>query len=355
MNDLLEKLDKLALFFLIYTIVFIVFFKTLNYTLPFVLAFLFAFILKKPTQKLITRFKLKNSTASLITTLIFFAIILSLLIWGITSLTQEFIQLGKNTQVYLSKNSSNISASLTSTLADFQKRFNDLDPNLLDAVNKNLSSLISKASNLTVSFTGKVVSGFLIVIAYIPYMIMVILFTLLGTYFFTKDLSSAKGLVNKIIPQSKSDKLFYIISQGKKMLGNYLISYMIIIAITFMETIVVFLFFKVKYAVILSLICALFDILPILGIGAIYIPLSIIYFFIVKNYVTAFGILISYVLVSIIRQLIEPKIVSSSLGIHPVAVLAALFIGLKANGISGMIYCTFLVVFYKILKSVNVL
>ncbi len=113
--------------------------------------------------------------------------------------------------------------------------------------------------------------------------------------------------------------------------------------------------FKVKYAVILSIICAIADLLPILGIGTIYIPLAIIYFFFIKNYIAAFGIIISYVLVSIIRQIIEPKIVSSSLGIHPVAVLAALFIGLKANGLSGIVFCIFLVVFYNIFKKVDIL
>jgi len=111
----------------------------------------------------------------------------------------------------------------------------------------------------------------------------------------------------------------------------------------------------VKYAVILSIIAAIFDILPILGIGGIYIPLALIYMFIQKDYFTSFGILIWYIVVTVVRQILEPKIVSSSLGIHPVAVLASIFIGLKVNGLSGMFFCIFLVVFYKVLKSVEVL
>lgn len=129
---------------------------------------------------------------------------------------------------------------------------------------------------------------------------------------------------------------------------------MLIIGITFAETLIVFIIFKIKYAVILSILAAIFDILPVVGISAIYIPLAIFYFF-SKKYVQAFGLIISFVIVSIVRQLIEPKIVSSSLGIHPVAVLAAIFIGLKANGLPGMFFCIFLVVFYNILKKVNVL
>lgn len=350
MDDFLQKANKLILFFVIYTLIFIVFFGTLDYTLPFVLALLCSLALKKPTEYLIRKFKLKNSLAALITTIVFFTIILSLLTWGITALTQEAIQLGKNTQSYVTE----IYPNINSFLDKLEKYYKNLDPAISNSIENNLSNIMSKISAVTVSVSGKIMKGFINFLASIPYIVMVILFTLLTTYFFTKDITSTKNKLLSIIPENKSDKISHIFVESKKMIGNYILSYLIIISITFAETLVVFLIFKVKYAVILSIICAIFDILPILGIGAIYIPLAVIYF-LLKNYVTAFGLIISYTIVSIIRQIIEPKIVSSSLGIHPVAVLAALFIGLKANGISGMFFCMFLVVFYNILKKVQVL
>lgn len=351
MHEIIDKLDKVLLFFIVYTIVFFVFFSTLNYTLPFVLALLFALMLKKPTEILIKKFKLNCSLASLISTIIFFTIIITLLSWGITVLTQEAIQLGKNTQIYVSKNSSNISSYLN----DLKKYYSNIDPNIISALEKNFSSYIAKLSNLTVQVTGRIVSTLLGFLAAIPNILMIVLFTLLTTYFFTKDMTSHKNKILNILSPSKSNKISYVFSESKRMLGNYLLSYLMIICVTFLETLIVFLIFKVKYAVILSIICAIADILPIIGIGIIYIPLAIIYFFFIQNYIAAFGIIVSYILVSVIRQIIEPKIVSASLGIHPVSVLAALFIGLKANGLSGVVFCIFLVVFYNILKKVDIL
>ena len=351
MEDLIKKLDKIVIFFIVYSLIFFIFFGTLSYTLPFVLALLFAFFLRIPTEYLIKKFKMKNSLASLISTLVFFAILISALSFGIVAITQEVTQLGKSTQNYLSKNSNQI----YNFVENLKKYYSNLDPAISNTLEKNFTGAISKISNMTVTLTGKIISFVINFLSYVPYIIMVILFTLLSTYFFTKDMTSAKEKFRSLIPNDKSDKLIYIFNEAKRMLGNYLLSYMLIISITFIETLIVFLIFRVKYAVILSIICAIADILPVLGIGTIYIPLSIFYFFIVKNYFTAFGILISYILVSIIRQIIEPKIVSSSLGIHPVAVLAALFIGLKASGISGMFFCIFLVVFFNILKSVKIL
>ncbi|MBV4450751.1 AI-2E family transporter, partial [Clostridium tyrobutyricum] len=172
---------------------------------------------------------------------------------------------------------------------------------------------------------------------------------------FTKDMLTVKNKLITILPENKANKLFSIYTETKKMLLTYIISYMIIISITFVETLVVFMIFKIKYALILSLVCAIADLLPILGIGTIYIPLALIYFFIFKNYLVALGLVIAYVVVSIIRQIIEPKLVSSSLGLNPVAVLASLFIGLKAYGIIGVLFCIFLVMFYNILKKSEIL
>jgi sporulation integral membrane protein YtvI len=148
--------------------------------------------------------------------------------------------------------------------------------------------------------------------------------------------------------------MLYIFSEAKKMLGGYVFSYTIIIFCTFLETLIGFSILGIKYALILSVISAIFDVLPVLGVGSVYVPLAIFHLLSGKP-VLGFGILILYALVFVIRQIIEPRILSSSLGLHPVAVLAAIFIGLKANGIAGMFFCMFLVVAYTIFKKVDVI
>ena len=351
MGRFLQRFDRTILFFIIYTLVFITFFKTLQYTLPFVLALIFALILRKPSRFICRKLKMKNSISSLVVTLVFFAVILSLLYTVIFTLTKEAIQLAKNIQLYLNTNSSTINY----LLQDLEQYYNNLDPSIINAIEKNLSSYISKISNLTVLITGKIIQGAISFLGYIPSVFMVVLFTLISTYFFTRDLTSAKTKFLHALENGNSDRLIHIIHEAKRMLTNYAMSYLLVICITFVETLIGFTVLKVKYSGILSVVAAIFDILPVLGVGGIYIPLALIYFFIVKNYFTAFGILIWYIVVTVVRQIVEPKIVSASLGLHPVSVIAAIFIGLKVNGISGMFFCIFLVVFYKVLKSVDVL
>lgn len=350
MDNILKKVDRLAIFSILYSFTFVVFFGTIGYTLPFVFALILALLLKIPTKYLMKKFKVKNTIASLFTTTIFFTLIVILVSLVVTTITSETIQLAKNIQSYVSSNKDNI----VDFFSNIKNYYKNLDPSIITNIESNISNYITKTINFSMNASPKIFSQTLGFVATIPYTLMVLLFTLLTTYFFTKDLSSSSKKMFDLIPRKNEDRIHSIFDESKKMFKNYLLSYLVIITITFLETLVVFLVFKVKYAVTLSILCGIFDLLPIFGIGAIYGPLIII-FFISKNYVAALGLLISYVVITIVRQIIEPKIVSTSLGIHPVAVLASIFIGLKANGIMGMLFCMFLVVFYNILKKVEVL
>lgn len=350
MDEFINKIDRLIIFFVVYTLVFYLIFGTLNYTLPFALALVFSMIISKPTKFIIKKFKIKNSIASLITTSIFFILLVAILAGIIAGLTKEVVGIAKGIQVYISNNSNDISHFFNK----LYKYYNNLDPVIISNIEKNISSSLTKISNLTVKITSGALSGLLSLFSSVPYMIMLAIFTVLSTFHFTKDMSAAKEKVLDMIPLENSGKILYTIREARKMLGNYILSYVAIYFITFLVTLTGFSIIGVDYAVTISIISAILDIMPVLGISVTYIPVSIFYF-LSGNYFIAFGVLILFVIAAATRQIVEPKIVSTSLGIHPVAILAALFIGLKANGVMGMFFCVFLVVFYNVFKKIGVL
>jgi sporulation integral membrane protein YtvI len=348
--ELIKEIDKLIIFFLVYTLIFITFFSTLSYTLPFVLALIFSLMLRRPSLFLIKRYKFKNSLAALTTTVLFFTIIISILYIFIYLLSTEAIQFAKVINEYITK----ITPDINNFIDSAQKYYYNLDPYILNAIKQNFNNFIPKISTISVSISKQLMSFLLIILSSIPYIMMVVIFTLFSTYYFICDFSKAKDKFKKYFPTDSSSKLIYIINETRSMLFKYMLSYSLVLSITSVLTLMGFLIFRVKYAILLSLLSAVFDVLPILGIGSIYIPIVAI-FYSTGKIIPAAGILVWYFFVSLFRQFVEPKIVSSSLGLHPVAVLAALFIGLKASGLSGMIFCIFLVIFYTILKKVNVL
>lgn len=355
MNPSLEtKFFNLSIFFIIYTIVFYSFTSTLKYTLPFVLAMIFALILKYPTNLLMKHLHIKNALASLITTLTFFAIIISLNALLITSIINELFEITKYLQIFFTSDSNFI----YDAIADLQHYLIDIniDPSILDSIKTSLTGSLKGLINSLVSFGSSILQLTINILSYIPYLLMVIIFTLLSTYFFTKEisLSSSNKIINLFVKQQENNKkISNLFSQAKKMGESYFLSYCLLIFMSFSFTLIGFCLFRIKYALVLSILCAFLDLLPVVGMPLVYIPLSIIYLS-SGNYFTGIGLLILYLFVFITRQITEPKLMSSSLGIHPIAVLASIFIGLQADGFRGMLFLMFLVICYNILKKCDI-
>ncbi|MHC1684967.1 MAG: sporulation integral membrane protein YtvI [Clostridiaceae bacterium] len=348
MNNLLEKFDKLVLFFILYSVAFVTFFGTLQYTLPFVLAILISLLLKKPTRVLVSKFKINAAIAALTTTSLFSIISITILSLIITLLVKELYILTRSIQSFFDPN------YIMQLVDKLMKFYNNLDAGIVETINNNLSTMSSKAATFAIQATSSTASFLLNTATSIPYILTVILFTILSTYFITKGFSTGDNKLRESLPKESSKRILLILNETKRMLGNYLISYMLIIFITFVETLIGFSILGINFALLLSLLAAALDLLPILGIASVYFPLAI-YYFISGNYFVTGGLIALYVFITIFRQIIEPKIVSNSLGISPVASLVAIFVGLKAYGFMGMFFCMFLLVFYNIFKKVDLL
>ena len=79
------------------------------------------------------------------------------------------------------------------------------------------------------------------------------------------------------------------------------------------------------------------DILPILGVGTVLLPWAIIEIAITKDIFTGIGLIIVYLIITVVRQITEPKVVAGSLGLHPLITIISMYAGFKLLGILGMI------------------
>ena len=106
-------------------------------------------------------------------------------------------------------------------------------------------------------------------------------------------------------------------------------------SITFVELSIGLSIIGIKHAVLVAFSIALFDILPVLGTGGIMIPWTVLTA-IRGDFLLALGLLTVYVVVTVIRNIIEPKIVGSQLGLHPVVTLCSMFVGAQLLGVVGL-------------------
>lgn len=159
------------------------------------------------------------------------------------------------------------------------------------------------------------------------------------TFAFSIFFSSSYLKIKKEIKQRFSYKKRIILHNIKKsiinVLVNFIKSYSILMLLTFVELSIAFLIFDIQPSIPLALMISLVDILPILGIGTIMIPWGIIC--LLTGNITLASIIFSiYAVITVIRQIVEPKIVGKNIGLPPIITLPAMFIGMSLFGIKGL-------------------
>jgi len=92
----------------------------------------------------------------------------------------------------------------------------------------------------------------------------------------------------------------------------------------------------IPYVFILSTAIAVFDLLPILGPGTLLVPM-IGWYFLIGSPWTAIMLALLYLVIIVVRQIVQPKLLSTNLGIHPIIAILSLFLGLKLFGAIGLI------------------
>ena len=133
--------------------------------------------------------------------------------------------------------------------------------------------------------------------------------------------------------------------------GGYLKAQATLIFICFCELLIGlnlfhFIGLNVQYPLTFAVIICFIDALPILGAGAFMIPWIIITL-ISKDFHLVIALLILYVIITAVRQLLEPKLYSKNIGVHPLITLLSMYTGLKLAGFIGIIMGPAVVIILK--------
>lgn len=332
---------------------------------PFVLSFFFAVILQKPLRFLDK--KTKNKCHTLWSILL---VVLSICV-VLVPVILLLIRLGKEIADFVSYLASQLN-DLPAFLAALEKDLLNLLKFLPDGIYTSVSDKITEAFgrlindfdisalgiNMDTIKTGLTtgVNGVFSVAKNIPSVLIGIVIGIIAWIFFTKDYRYIVNFIKLQLPEGKKDAL----SEFKKIFSNTVLkmarAYALIMFITFCE---LFLGFTILtligvmntgYIFIIAIAIAVFDILPVAGSGGILIPWALISL-ITGNFGQAIGLIVMYVIITVIRQYIEPKIMGSSLGVHPIVTLAGLYFGLKLFGFMGMFIVPITVMTIKALND----
>lgn len=210
-----------------------------------------------------------------------------------------------------------------------------LDPTVVSALEMLLESLISSLKTLFSSLSKVAVSAVSGLATGVPNLILSLLAMIFSTVFVVGDYERIRSFVSENLPPKVKHVLKLLRVYLTDTLFVVIRSYVLIMLLTFTELSILFQLFGIEHAVLKAAVIAMLDILPILGTGGIMIPWGIIS--LALGY-TKLGIqlLLIYVIVTVVRNYVEPKIVGTQLGLHPIITLVSMFIGLRLFGFWGL-------------------
>ncbi|HBF3457243.1 TPA: AI-2E family transporter, partial [Clostridioides difficile] len=159
--------------------------------------------------------------------------------------------------------------------------------------------------------------------------------TLIASFFFTFDYQKIVNFILKQFPEKSQFMIINIKNSSINALLKLLKAYAILLSVTFIELLIGLTILKVENAFTISVIIALVDILPVLGTGSILTPWMIISL-INGNINLAIGLLILYIIITVVRQILEPKVVGHQIGLYPLITLMCMFVGAQLFGIAGL-------------------
>lgn len=145
------------------------------------------------------------------------------------------------------------------------------------------------------------------------------------------------------------DSLRIIINDIKHGLRGYLKAQIILMIMTFIIFSIGLVIVDAPFPLLMGTIIALVDILPVLGSGIILIPWTVISL-LSGNSDLALGLAMVYIIGSLIRQLLEPKITGDKMGIKPIYTFLASILGTIILGPIGVILGP---IFAVIIKSIS--
>lgn len=217
-----------------------------------------------------------------------------------------------------------------------------LPPGVKVTVEKQISLLFQGAQGLVTGVLGM----FQAWLQVLPNAGAVFLLTALATYFISSEKALVRRFLLALIPVEWQPGVISVKAKLVQSTVGLIKAQAVMVFITFLIILAGLLFLGTNYSLTIAILSAILDILPVLGPALIFLPWSIFALITGKGFLGVW-LLVLYGAVAIVRGIIQPRIIGERIGLHPLATLVALYIGVKVFGAAGFIYGPLVVIVLK--------
>jgi len=300
---------------------------------PFVFALVVAGLLQRPIRFLDRMLPIRKRLCGLICAVLFFVVLVMVSYFGGGGIISGIESVLVDLPNFYSRTVEPMVMDIFNNLESLEVWGN---MNMTDILSDMETQIMEALAGVAANVSGKAVAVVSGVAVSLPGLFIKLVLFIIGTVFISMDYDVLLGwCLNQM-----SDKARNIFFEVKEYIVGTLFvvirSYILIMSITFVELSIALTIIKIDNSILIALCIAIFDILPVLGTGGVMIPWTVTNL-VLGNFKLAAGLAITYVIVTIIRNIIEPKIVGGQIGLNPIVTITAMYAGLKIFGFIGFI------------------
>lgn len=311
---------------------------------PFLLAYLLSRAVRPLSERLTKRTRLPKSVAAAGLVILTVGLVSALTVAGVRRGIREVSRLAEG----LTTDTEGLTAAVEAVLSrvqslsahiPFLRRFEDAPfyADLCASVDRMVETGVAR---LTEAMTARLPDAAMTVAGFVPAAFIFITVTLLACYYFTADDGRlGRGVtvfLSRLTPPPLRDRLPPIGRRLRRLGRQYLRACLLLGLLTFCLSFIGLALMRIPYAFIIALLLAVVDLLPLLGTGVILIPWALICL-LLGQVKLGIGLLALYGVTTLVRQVLEPKLIGDGLGLHPLLSLFSMYAGLRLFGVWGMI------------------
>lgn len=318
----------------------------LPYSVPLLLALATALLLEPPIRRLQDQYRLKRTHAVTAIFSLFLVILGFSLYFLVVILVQQVMALSQNLPYVLSE-----ATKVFNRLIETWRSYSSSIPQeIIDSLERGVRTvqqmLLSFATNLTQSLVHYITA--------IPAFFIHFLVYLVALFLISLDLPRMKQSISRYLSERTRQRLGMVIVQLSKAGIGFIKAQFLLSLVTFFLALAGLLVLGIDYAALMALVIVIVDILPILGTGSVLVPWGIISMANGDN-TLGVGLIVLFIVITVVRRIIEPKVFSTNLGISPLAALVSVYLGFQLLGFIGLFVGPVVVILIEALAKAGVI
>ncbi|MBC7083107.1 MAG: sporulation integral membrane protein YtvI [Firmicutes bacterium] len=306
----------------------------LTYFVPFIIAFVIAAIIDPPVEFLVRRTRLSRGGAVLIMLCLLLVVVGIGVVVGVSRLYLEIQDLSRALPMY------NISFEemLSRVVQDVERLYRELPAPIIDAIRNNQYRLYLAVESVLARVTGMVTA--------LPNIAFILVISFFAAFFMSRDKREISEFLVSLTPSRWREKARAMRAEVVSAALGFIRAQFILIMITTVVSIVGFSIAGTGYAWLLGIVCGILDLIPVVGPGTLYVPM-IVYYAFKRRLFEAVVIAALMAVQFVLRKGAEPRVVGANVGVHPLAILVAVYVGIRLFGASGIVIGPLFVIVIK--------